>query len=108
MPLFTASRVTDAAGQDVLVVSGDVDLATAHELVAAAGAWTEADVRGPVRMDLSGVTFLDSTGISALLQIRRAAAEAGLDVVVVERSTVVERVFAVAGIAELFAVSNGA
>lgn len=99
--LFAAARATDAAGQDLLAVSGDVDLATAPELVAAAEELS-ASGEGPIRLDLSRVSFLDSTGISALLEIRRTAAEAGRDVVVVERSAVVDRVFAVAGITDLF------
>lgn len=106
MPLFAATRETDAEGQDVLVVSGDVDLATAHEFVAAADAWTASRMRGPVRLDLSGVTFLDSSGISALLEIRRAATSAGTDVVLVDQSATVGRVLALAGIAELFVADD--
>ena len=101
MPLFAATRETDPTGQDVLVVTGDVDLATAHDFVAAAEALT-ARLSGPLRLDLSGVTFLDSTGISALLEIRRAATAAGTDVVVLGQSTTVSRVLALAGIADLF------
>jgi len=103
MPLFAATRETDLEGQDVLVVTGDVDLATAHELVTAAEAWTSSGLKGPVRLDLTKVTFLDSTGISALLEIRRAAVGAGTDVIVVGRSPIVHRVFSLAGIADLFA-----
>jgi len=106
MPLFAATREIDADGQDVLVVTGDVDLATAPEFVAAADAWTASGRQGTVRLDLSGVTFLDSTGISALLEIRRAAVGAGNDVLVVARSNTVSRVLALAGIAELFAADS--
>lgn len=101
--VFAATLDTDAFGRDVLVVTGDVDLATAHEVVSAADAWTRSGAEGPVRIDLHGVTFLDSTGISALLQVRRLAASAGAEVVVVGRSPVVDRVFALAGIDDLFA-----
>lgn len=107
VPIFAATRQTDASGQDVLVVTGDVDLATAHEFVAAAEAWTESGPQGPVRLDLSGVDFIDSTGISALLGIRRAAAAAGVGVEVVEQSPAVDRVLAVAGIANLFSAPSG-
>ena len=103
MPLFAATRETDLEGQDVLVITGDVDLATAPELVSAADAWTSANLNGPMRLDLTGVTFLDSTGISALLEIRRAAASAGTGVAVVGRSPIVDRVFTLAGIDDLFA-----
>ena len=107
MPLFAAERATDPAGQDVLTVSGDVDLATAHEFVAAADACLASEAEGPLRLDLSGVTFIDSTGISALLEIRRAAANAGTDVVVVGCSAVVDRVLAIAGITDLFGSRRG-
>lgn len=107
VPLFAATREIDATGQDVLVITGDVDLATAHEFVAAADAWTASGRSGPVRLDLSGVTFLDSTGISALLEIRRAAASVGTEVVVVGQSAAVDRVLAVAGITDLFAARPG-
>jgi anti-anti-sigma factor len=103
MPLFAATRETDLEGQDVLVVTGDVDLATAHELVAAADGLASSGGARLLRLDLAGVTFLDSTGISALLEIRRAAARSGADVVVVGRSPIVDRVFSLAGIADLFA-----
>lgn len=102
VPLFAATRATDDAGHDVLVVTGDVDLATAHEFVAAADAWTTSGAEGPIRLDLSGVTFLDSTGISALLDIRRLAESAGVGVVVVGQSAAVDRVLALAGITDLF------
>lgn len=103
VPLFAANREVDAGGQDVLVVTGDVDLATAPELVAAADLLSRSEPDGALRLDLSGVTFLDSTGIGALLEIRRAAASAGTEVLVVGRSAAVDRVFAVAGITDLFA-----
>jgi anti-sigma B factor antagonist len=103
VPVFEAQRQTDETGNDVLVVNGDVDLATAQQFVAAAQAWATSGTQGPVRLDLRGVTFLDSTGISALLEIRRTAAESGTAVVVVGQSAAVDRVLAVAGIADLFA-----
>lgn len=102
MPLFAATREVDPEGQDVLVVTGDVDLATAAEFVAAADAWAASDQSGALRLDLSGVTFLDSTGISALLEIRRSATQGGREVAIVGRSAIVERVLALAGITALF------
>jgi len=88
-------------------VAGDVDLATAHELVAAASAWVDSGVGGPVRLDMSAVSFLDSTGVSALLEIRRAAAAAGNQVIVVGQSSAVDRVLALAGISDLFSPGSG-
>ena len=107
MPLFAADCATDAAGHDLLIVSGDVDLATAPELVAAADACLGPGATRPLRLDLSAVTFIDSTGISALLEIRHAAARAGVEVVVVGQSAVVDRVLSVVGITDLFGARSG-
>lgn len=107
VPHFAVDRATDAAGQDVLAVSGDVDLATAHELVAAADACLGSGAQGPLRLDLSDVAFIDSTGISALLEVRRAAADAGIEVVTVGQSAIVDRVLAIAGITDLFGARAG-
>jgi anti-sigma B factor antagonist len=98
MPSFDTIRDTDAEGRAVLRVVGEVDLATAHDLVVAAT--SHADV--PVRLDLSGVTFIDSTGISALLEIRRSAERVGGRVELVERSAAVDKVMSLAGISQLF------
>jgi anti-anti-sigma factor len=58
-----------------LAVSGDVDLATSPDLgVAIDEALTADGVRG-VELDLTGVEFLDSSGIAVLLKGRRTADE---------------------------------
>lgn len=84
----------------MLAIVGDLDLASAHELLAAAE--SSAGAAEPLRLDLSGVTFLDSTGVGALLKIRRAATDAGREVRVTGRSEAVDRVLELAGISELF------
>lgn len=63
------------ADTSTLALSGELDLATADEL---AGAVRDALASGSRRivLDLSGVRFIDSSGISALLGVRAAAAEA--------------------------------
>jgi anti-sigma B factor antagonist len=64
--------------QAILAASGDVDLASAPRLDAAIEAAVHtADVQAVV-VDLTGVTFLDSSGISVLLRGRRLADEHSL------------------------------
>ena len=67
---FSAS-VTADDGDAVVTVLGEVDMATADQLRAAV---TEAMTTwgGTVVVDLSGVTFLDSQGIRALLLVHKA------------------------------------
>lgn len=108
VPLFATDRVTDAAGRTILIVSGDVDLATADHFFAAAEQTLRSHADAPLLLDLGGVTFIDSTGVTALLNIRRAAKNAGTNLEAVRLSDVVSRVLAIAGIAELFDSRGGA
>lgn len=84
----------------VLVVQGDLDLATAHELTSAAAPLV-ADARlgdPALRLDLAGVTFLDSTGVGALLEVHSSAVAGGGRVEVISMSPVVERVLELTGL----------
>jgi anti-sigma B factor antagonist len=66
--------VRDAAdGSIVLAVEGDVDLAVAGELQQAGIDAIEAKPTADICVDVSQVTFMDSTGLGALIQIRNAA-----------------------------------
>jgi anti-anti-sigma factor len=59
-------------GVTFLAVTGDVDVATADELrTVGENALTKAC--STLRIDLGGVTFLDSSGIGALVHIRNSA-----------------------------------
>lgn len=63
------------AGTALITLTGEVDLAIGEALWFAA---EEAIVRTlPVRVDLSGVTFLDSAGVGFLARLVRAGSEAG-------------------------------
>ena len=67
--------VAVADGYCVLTVNGDVDVKTAVDLGAASERiFSLADVREMV-VDLGGVTFMDSTGLGALVAIRNRALE---------------------------------
>jgi anti-sigma B factor antagonist len=63
---------TTSAGVTVLAVSGEVDLATADELFEAGTKALSADC-ATLRIDLAEVTFLDSTGLAALIKIHNQA-----------------------------------
>jgi anti-anti-sigma factor len=73
-------------------VIGDLDVATARDLVAATrGAFETAGSR-LLTLDLAGVGFCDSAGISALLEVRRACIERGWRVRLVRLQANVRRV----------------
>lgn len=81
-------------------VEGDIDVASAGQLgsaleqVIAAGA-------SDVRVDLAGVPFLDSTGLTVLLTAR-AQLEGRGTIVVDAASPAVRRTFEIAGLSEVF------
>jgi len=98
-------RITTATDEGVtfLRVSGDVDLAAADEL-REAGEQALSELCSTLRIDLSGVTFLDSTGLGALISIRNSAEPR--PVIFENPSPRVMRVFEVTAMDEVFAIES--
>jgi anti-sigma B factor antagonist len=82
----------------VLWLRGDVDL-RARDCVASTAIDLLADEK-VVIADLSGVTFLDSSGLSALIKARKAAIRLGRQFSVRSASPPAARVLAVSGLAQ--------
>jgi anti-sigma B factor antagonist len=86
-------------------VTGDIDLATADKV---GEALTEALAKGTaVWVDLSAVTFLDSTGIRALVQAHRKASGQGTNLYVHGAQQWVAKVLEVTGVGPLLAPPAG-
>ncbi|UQU61974.1 STAS domain-containing protein [Couchioplanes caeruleus] len=101
-PLVIAEHPVDG-GMMRLAVSGELDLASADDLEkAVAAAARRTDLR-EVLVELSGVTFLDASGIAALSRARTAARAAGVLVRAEGARGVVARVLAVTGVGEWLA-----
>ena len=85
-----------------LSVSGEIDMASAdaflHRLLGCLDRFDSLEV------DLSGVTFMDSSGLSALLRMNKAAAATGKRAVLVELSPITSRLLQVSGLEEVFVV----
>lgn len=92
--------VTRADLEDCILirVGGDVDMATAEEFLAA----LVPDSGRPLVIDLSETTFMDSTGLNALL----AAQRKGAPIVLRRPSTVVRRSLAITGLDHVFTVEG--
>ncbi|MFH9979051.1 STAS domain-containing protein [Streptomyces sp. NPDC017179] len=93
-------------------VEGDLDYLTSRELVdAVTVALTRRHAaRHPVagiRLDFSRLRSVDSSGLSALLRIRRLADEAGLALHLDERPGVLERLLDMTGTLELLTSPPG-
>jgi anti-sigma B factor antagonist len=57
--------IEEGPDRHTLVLRGEIDMSNVEELVRAATSQTH----GPVRLQMAGVTFIDSTGIRGLLRI---------------------------------------
>jgi anti-anti-sigma factor len=80
-----------------VAVVGEVDLATAHLLrTRLLGVLREQPA--VIDVDLAGVTFLDCTGISALVAVRNAARHTGRQVWVIHPQPVVRRILDMTGL----------
>ncbi|MDG9674370.1 STAS domain-containing protein [Micromonospora sp. DH14] len=96
--LLTIETTRLAAGHVRLRLTGELDYDTAPELIAAA-----AELRSgvPVLVDLTGVTLCDSSGLSALLVVHRAAGAIQLTGVSPQLQRMLDRT----GLSELLAVA---
>ena len=88
---FTIARLDGGNG---LKVAGELDLATSSQLTEAL---RDASSAGQVTLDLSELTFLDSSGIHAILELARTQNGNG-PVIILNPSYAVTRVFDVVGI----------
>jgi anti-anti-sigma factor len=83
----------------VVRVSGDLDMSNA-ELLSEALTHAGDDGGRAVVADLSGVTFIDSSALSALVAAGRALRASGARLTLGERSAVVDRVLEITRLAE--------
>ena len=88
---FTIARLDGGNG---LKIAGELDLATSSQLTEAL---RDASSAGQVILDLSELTFLDSGGIHAILELARTQNGNG-PVIILNPSYAVTRVFDVIGI----------
>ena len=93
--------LTDPA-TPVVILGGDIDLVVASQIrkklvdLAASS--------GSLVVDLTGVAFIDSTGLGVLVQARNRVHEQGGRLVVVTDNPRVQRLFEIAGLLDVFDV----
>lgn len=93
--------LTSVEGATVVTVDGELDMATADHLVAAA-AEIPAGNR-PLVLDLSSVSFLDSSGMRALLEVSDQAAARGCPTALLHPSAAVTRLLDLVDLRSRFA-----
>ena len=100
----SAWKLTEVAhldGERLLVVQGELDIATAPELTTMLERMRTH--RHPVVLDLEGVTFMDSTGLTTLMDAWLESERDGWAFSVRAASPAVRRVVALAGIEQMLA-----
>jgi anti-sigma B factor antagonist len=91
-------------GCKLLVISGEVDMAGVAEIRdAGAKLLVEASDSG-VAVDLMDVSFIDSTGLGALIGLRNATMDSGLSFVLLDPSARVTRILELTGLVDSFVV----
>ena len=89
----------------VVRVEGEIDLESAGELSEAAVAAIQ-EIGPSLVLDLSGVTFMDSTGLKVLLAVHKRAELAGGRLVLAGPTRSVNRVVSITGFDQTFAVCD--
>ncbi|UDY35701.1 STAS domain-containing protein [Dermatobacter hominis] len=97
-------RAADGDG-GTLVVTGDLDAYTVGELESE---MQRLGVDADVRIDLSGVTFMDSSGIRAVVRLDNALREQGHELVLVAPSAPVLRLFELTSLVDRFRIDPAA
>jgi anti-anti-sigma factor len=99
---------TEAEGTSALVtVSGDFDLQVAERVAEALGG---VEASGPelLVIDLSGLSFLDSSGMGVIAAAQGRATEAGRRLVVVKPPANVRRAFELSGLDDVLDMADDA
>jgi anti-anti-sigma factor len=93
---FLVGRLQQMDGSATYGLTGELDLAGAEALVSRLVELGSA-TPGPVRLNLGGLVFMDSSGLQALLDAKAALEAAGRRLVVVTASEPVTKVLEMTG-----------
>ena len=97
--------VTRSASGSVIQVAGDMDVATAPQVIATAEPLLVAGEC--LELDLRGLTFIDSQGLHALLTIRRHADASEAELVLAHPPGILRHLLEITGLADAFSVVDG-
>jgi anti-sigma B factor antagonist len=96
---------TSAGDVPILVVSGEVDVYSAPALKDRISELIESG-NATLIVDLSGVAFLDSTGLGALVEARAATTEAGGSLPLVCNQERILKLFTITGLDGVFSIHS--
>ncbi|HEX4189144.1 MAG TPA: STAS domain-containing protein [Solirubrobacteraceae bacterium] len=94
-----------SGGTHTLMLTGELDMATAPDLETVVTAC--AGNAGRLALDLSRLTFIDSTGLRLVLLTQQLCREAGAEFAVIPGPTLVQRVFELTGVVDRLPFRDG-
>jgi anti-anti-sigma factor len=97
-----AAEVVRLDGHAVVVVRGDIDMATADQFRTALG--TAMAISARVEIDLRETTFMDSSGLAVLVSAHRGLDHARDAIILRDPTPMIRRVLEVSGIRALVGV----
>jgi anti-sigma B factor antagonist len=93
--------LTVARSEDGIAAVGEIDAHTAPTLA------TAIDAAAPtVRLDMSGVEFVDSSGLRVLIDAHQRLQESGGSLTIVAPSPAVHRLFEISGVLDYLLVES--
>jgi len=93
-------EVTTGGNRSKVSVAGELDAASAGELEAVLAAQVSASAE--VELDLGSVSFIDSSGLRALLVAQQTATDGGGSLILVATTPAVDRLLELTGLNETF------
>jgi anti-sigma B factor antagonist len=103
----TPFAISDSVVEDTLIVSvtGEIDAATSPALRARLLDQASAD-NPTIVIDMTAVSFLDSTALGTLVSVRQRCLELGGEVRLVIKDPPIIKVFEITGLTEAFPISS--
>jgi anti-anti-sigma factor len=101
------SYIVDRSGTDpVAVLTGEIDVATIDALEAAIAATEQDSASAEVVLDMTAVTFLDSSGLRVLITAHDRLDTAARRLVIRRPPAAVLRVFEITGLLSTFVIDD--
>ena len=102
MPALSIVTSTQPEGTVLISPAGEIDADNAHEIRDEVSALLATAAPVAITVDMSGVSFIDSVGIGALVGCYHAAAASSVRLTVTNPTAYVHRVLYISGLLGLF------
>ena len=104
---MTAIKPQNPTNRRCLTLTGEIDLANATDYLGEAREMiAECDMDSCFTIDLSEVTFMDSTGLGMLVDVRKVATDVGIELRLAGTPWCVSRLLEITGLDDHFDITE--